>query len=63
MDFSNSETEADSGDDNDEQDFGLSDDGDLIDNSSNISKRFCDHYAFQNVETDVDEVLKELDKK
>ena len=63
MDFINFEAEADSGDDNDEQDFDLSDDDDFIDNSSDIFESVCDHYAFQNVERDIDEVLKELYEK
>ena len=64
MDFINFEAEANSGDDNDEQDFDLSDDDDdFIDNSSDISESVCDHYAFQNAERDIEEVLKELYKQ
>ena len=64
MDFINFEAEANSGDDNEEQDFDLSDDDDdFIDNSSNISESVREHCVFQNVERDIDEVLKELYKQ
>ena len=63
MDFINFEAEADSGDGNDEQDFDLSDDSYVIDNSSDISESACDHHAFRNAKRDVDEVLKELYEK
>ena len=64
MNFINFEAEGNSGDDNDEQDFDLSHgNDDFIDNSSDIAESVCDHYAFQNVERDVDGILKELYKK
>ena len=60
MGFINFEAEVDNIN-GDEQEHTLSDDDDddsFIDDASDISESVCKHYAFQNVQVNLDEVLK-----
>ena len=49
----------------DDDSFIYSDDDNysFIDNASDISESVCEHYAFQNVEVSIDDVLKNTNEK
>ena len=65
MDFINFEAEVNSIND-DEQEHTLSDNDDndsFINDASDISESVCEHFAFENVEVNLDEVLQEVHEK
>ena len=64
MDFIVFEAEVSNSDDDDSF-ISLDDDGDnsFIDDPSDISESVCEHYAFQNVEVNIDDVLKNAHEK
>ena len=63
MDFLVLEAEVDNSDDNDSFIYSVDDNCSLIDDASDISESVCEHCAFQNVELNIDDVLKNAHKK
>ena len=52
-----------SSDDDDSFIYSDDDNYSFIDNASDISESVCEHYAFQNVEVSIDDVLKNTNEK
>ena len=52
-----------SSDDDDSFIYSDDDNYSFIDNASDISESVCEHYAFQNVEVSIDNVLKNTNEK
>ena len=63
MDFLVLEAEVNNSDDDDSFIYSVGDNYSLIDDASDISESVCEHYAFQNVELNIDDVLKNEHKK
>ena len=63
MDFLVLEAEVNNSDDNDSFIYSVDDNCSLIDDASDISESVCEHCAFQNVELNIDDVLKNAHKK
>ena len=63
MDFLVLEAEVNNSGDDDSFIYSVGDNYSLIDYASDISESVCEHYAFQNVELNIDDVLKNEHKK
>ena len=63
MDFLVLEAEVNNSDDNDSFIYSVDDNCSLIDDASDISESVYEHCAFQNVELNIDDVLKNAHKK
>ena len=64
MDFINFEAEVDNSDNDDSFIYSVDDNNNFIDDaSSDISESVCDHYAFHNVQVNIDDVLKNAHEK
>ena len=57
MDFLVLEVEVNNSDDDGSFIYSDDDNYSFIDNASDISESVCEHYAFQNVEVNIDDVL------
>ena len=63
MDFIHLEVEVDNSHDDDSFIYLDDDNNSFIDDASDISESSCEHYAFQNVKVNIDDVLKNAHKK
>ena len=63
MDFLVLEVEVNNSDDDGSFIYSDDDNYSFIDNASNISESVCEHYAFQNVEVNIDDVLTYVHEK
>ena len=63
MDFLVLEGEVNNSDDDDSFIYSDDDNYSVIDDASDISESVCEHYAFQNVEVSIDDVLKNTNEK
>ena len=57
------EAEVDNSDDDESFIYSDNDDNNFIDDASDISESVCEHYTFQNVDVNIDDVLKNANKK
>ena len=63
MNFIYLEAEVDNSDDDDSLIYSDDDNNSYIDNAQDILEKVCEHYAFQNVEVNIDNVLKNAHEK
>ena len=63
MDFLVLEGEVNNSDDDDSFIYSDDDHYSVIDDASDISESVCEHYAFQNVELNIDDALKNAHEK
>ena len=63
MDFLVLEGEVNNSDDDDSFIYSDDDNYSVIDGASDISESVCEHYAFQNVELNIDDALKNAHEK
>ena len=63
MDFLVLEVEVNNSDDDGSFIYSDDDNYSFIDNASDISESVCEHYAFQNVEVNIDDVLTYVHEK